>query len=151
MPRKLIVPSAADIAAKWGEVTPARATYYESETPPSADLWETNTKGAKSTYKTAVADPKISDRFVGGVRGKAPKFKRKVTDVGIARFGPGIAAAIPDMATGFDPYAALLATISVSDRKPRGDPANYGIVKEIGDPLHKKRLALLGAVATAGK
>lgn len=151
MGRKLIVPSAADIAAKWGEVTPARATFYEAETPKAADLWETNTKAAKGTYKAAVADPKISDRFVGGVRGKAAKFKRKVTDVGVARFAPGIAAAVPDMETAFEPYATLLATIVVSDRKPRGDPANYGIVKEIGEPLHKKRLALLGAVASAGK
>lgn len=151
MPRKLIIPSAADIAKKWGDVTPARSAYYEAETPPAADLWETNTKGAKGTYKAAVADPKISDRFAGGVRGKAAKFKRKVTDVGIARFGPGVSAAITDMQEGFDPYVAELAKIEVPDRKPRGDPANYEIVKKIGDPLHKKRLALLGATASVGK
>lgn len=148
MPRKLEVPTADVVSKKWAEVTPARAAYYESETPKAADLWESNTKGAKGTYKAAVADPKISDRFAGGVAGKADKFKRKVTDVGIARFGPGITAAEADMKTGVDPYLAVLAGIEVADRKPRGDPANYNIVKSIGDPLHKKRLALLGALAS---
>ena len=148
MGRKLVVPSADVIAKKWVDVTPARASYYEEEAPKAGNLWETNTIGAKGTYKAAVADPKISDRFAGGARGKAEKFARKVTDVGVGRFGPGVSAAEADMEAGFDPYAAVLAGITVSDRKPRGDPANYNIVKEIGDPLHKKRLALLGALAS---
>ena len=148
MGRKLVVPSADVIAKKWVDVTPGRAAYYESEAPKSADLWETNTKGAKGTYKAAVADPKISDRFAAGASGKAAKFKRKVESVGVGRFGPGVSAAEEDMQAGFEPYAGVLAGITVSDRKPRGDPANYGIVKEIGDPLHKKRLALLGALAS---
>lgn len=145
MPRKLKVPSATDIAKKWAEETPKRSTYYEAETPVSSDLWEANTITAKGTYKAAVADPKISDRFAGGVKGKADKFKRKVEDVGVARFGPGVTAAEADMASGFTPYVEELAKITVPDRKPRGDPSNYDIVKKIGDPLHKKRLAILGA------
>ena len=133
------------MAKKWGDVTPGRSGYYEANTPGAASKWETNTKAAKSTYKTAVADPKIGDRFEGGVRGKAGKFARKVTDVGVARFGPGVSAAITDMSDGFTPYAALLNTISVPDRKPRGDVSNYDIVKKVGSELHAKRLALLGA------
>ena len=147
MPRKLVVPDTAYIAKKWAEETPKRSTYYEEKAPAAGDLWETNTVGAKGTYKAAVADPKIGDRFAGGAKGKAEKFKRKIVDVGVARFGPGVAAAQPDMESGFAPYQAVLAAISVPDRKPRGDPSNYAIVQKIGDPLHKKRLALLGATS----
>jgi hypothetical protein len=147
MPRKLVVPAVEEIAKKWGEVTPARSTYYEAKTPPAAETWETRTTGAKGTYKSAVADPKISDRFAGGVKGKAAKFRRKVEAVGVARFGPGVTAAIEDMKTGFAPYQEELVKIEVPDRGPRGDPANYEIVKKIGDPLHKKRLAILGALS----
>ena len=147
MVRKLVVPSAADIAKKWGDVTPARATYYEAETPKASGLWESNTKLAKGTYKAAVADPKIAERFEGGVKGKAAKFERKVKDVGIARFGPGVTAAVPDMETGFSPYQAVLATIEVPDRGPRGADINYEIPKKIGKPLHEKRLAILGAAS----
>ncbi|MFQ6053073.1 MAG: hypothetical protein ACE5OO_02430 [Candidatus Bathyarchaeia archaeon] len=131
------------------EVTPGRSAYYEAETPPAADKFEKNAIAAKGTYKSAMADPKIADRFAGGLKGKASKFARKVTSVGIARFGPGVEAAETDMADGFSPYQAILDGLTISDRKPRGDPSNYGIVKEVGDPLHKKRLALLGATATA--
>jgi len=147
MPRKLVVPSAADIAKKWGEVTPGKASYYEKETPGSSALWEANTKLAKGAFKTAVADPKIGDRFEGGVKGKAAKFARKVTDVGIARFGPGVSAAITDMSEGFNPYQSVLAGIEVPDRGPRGADANYEIPKKIGKPLHEKRLAILGAAS----
>jgi len=148
MPRKLVVPAASEVAKKWGDVTPGRASYYEAEAPAASDLWESNTVAAKNTYKAAVADPKISDRFAGGAKGKSAKFKRKVTDVGVARFGPGVSAAVGDMESGFSPFQAVLAGISVADRKPRGDPSNYRIVEEIGDPLHKKRLALLGAASS---
>lgn len=147
MVRKLEVPPSADIAKKWGDVTPGRASYYESETPKKSSLWETNAGGAKGTYKTAVADPKIGDRFAGGIKGKAAKFARKVTDVGVARFGPGVSAAVSDMQSGFDPYAAELAATTVPDRGPRGDPKNKEIVSVIFDKLHKKRLALLGAAS----
>jgi len=147
MPRKLVIPASADIAKKWGDVTPGRAAYYESETPKASGIWESNASGAKGTYKAAVADPKIGDRFAGGIKGKAAKFARKVTDVGVARFGPGVTAAVGDMQSGFDPYVSALAAVEVPDRGPRGDAGNYEIVKKIGDPLHKKRLALLGAAS----
>jgi len=147
MPRKLVVPAAADIAKKWGEVTPGKSAYYEAETPKASALWEANTKLAKGTFKTAVGDPKIGDRFEGGVKGKAAKFARKVTDVGIARFGPGVSAAVTDMSEGFSPYQSVLAGIEVPDRGPRGTDTNYDIVKKIGGPLHAKRLAVLGAAS----
>jgi len=147
MPRKLKVSSSADIAKKWGDVTPARSTYYEAETPKADSTWEANAVASKGTYKAAVADPKIGDRFAGGLKGKAAKFKRKVVDVGVARYGPGISAAVADMQAGFDPYASELATIEVPDRGPRGDPKNKEIVSKIFDALHKKRLAVLGAAS----
>ena len=147
MPRKLVIPSTSDIAKKWAEETPKRSIYYEANAPLSADVWEANTGAAKGTYKAAMADPKIGDKFAGGVKGKADKFKRKIVDVGVARFGPGVSAAETDMESGFGPYREALAAITVPDRKPRGDPSNYDIVKKIGDPLHKKRLALLGATS----
>jgi len=147
MGRKLVVPSSNDIAKKWGDVTPGRAGYYEAETPKASSLWEANAAASKGTYKAAVTDPKIADRFAGGVKGKAAKFSRKVTSVGVSRFGPGVSVAIDDMQTGFDPYVGVLAGIEVPDRGPRGSTANYAIVEKIGDPLHKKRLAVLGAAS----
>jgi len=146
MPRKLIVPTAAEIAKKWKDVTPARAVYYEEKTPLAGDLWEANAKAAKGTYKAAVTAPKIEERFAGGIgRVGAAKFVRKVKAVGIDRFGPGVEAAEVDMREGFAPYRDVLDGLVVPDRKPRGDIANLKIVEAIFKALHEKRLALLGA------
>ena len=143
---KLIVPSAVDVAKKWAEETPRRATYYEKETPPAADRWATNAAAAADNYKAAVQAVDIAKRFAGGVkRVGATKFKRKVEAVGIARFGPGVAAAKEDMEKGVGPYLAVIAATEIGARKPRGDPANYERVKKIGTALNTKRLALLAA------
>jgi len=146
MPRKLIVPSAAEIAKKWGDVTPGRSSYYEAEATKAGAVWETNATGAKGAFKAALADPKISDRFAGGIKkAGGAKFERKVKDVGVARFAPGVSAAIKDMESGFGPYQSELAGIEVPDRGPRGADGNYAIPKVIGDKLHKRRLSELGA------
>lgn len=139
------VPDAATVAAKWKDVTPERATFYETNAPAAAEDWEAETLAAKGNFKAAVSDPKIGDKFAGGVKGKAGKFRRKITDVGVDRFGPGVEAAEQDMSAGIAPFLAKIAATTISDRKPRGTASNYNIVKEVGDPLHKLRLAILGA------
>lgn len=146
--RRISVKSAAQIAKKWADVTPARASYYETEAPAAAGEWEANTIAAGGTYKAGIAVAGIDKRFVGGVRrAGAAKFERKVKDVGVARYSPGVAAAEEDMAKGFADYQAVLDGFEIPDRGPRGAPGNYEIGKKIGDALHKKRLAVLAATS----
>jgi hypothetical protein len=135
-----------DVVKKWSEEAPKRSTYYETEASKAGTTWETNATAAAGTYKTAVQATGIDLRFKGGVKkvGGA-KFERKVKDVGVSRFGPGISAAKTDYDTGVAPFLSALATIEVPARGPRGDPNNYNIVAKVGDPLHKLRLAQLGA------
>lgn len=150
MPRTLKVKAASDIAKKWGEVTPGKAGYYEAEASVAGAEWEKNTVAAEKTYGSAVKVAGIEKRFSGGVKkAGGDKYERKVKSVGIDRYGPGVEAAIEDMATGFEPYQGILDGLSIPDRGPRGSSANYAIVQKVGDPLHKKRLALLGAKAGA--
>jgi len=145
---KLLVKSKDKVVKKWTEEAPRRAPYYEEETPAAAERWESEAVGAASTYKTAVSAPDIDKRFAGGIkRVGAAKFRRKVVSVGVARYGPGITAAKEDYDAGIDWVLAELAAVEVPERKPRGDPSNYERVKKIGDTLHKKRLARLGAGA----
>ncbi|MBA7482663.1 hypothetical protein ES707_18157 [subsurface metagenome] len=148
MVRRITIKSATEIAKKWADVTPARASYYETEAPAAAAEWEANTIAAGGTYKAGIAVAGIEKRFVGGVkRAGAAKFERKVKSVGVGRYSPGVAAAEEDMAKGFADYQAVLDGLEIPDRGPRGRPANYEIGKKIGDALHKKRLAVLAATA----
>jgi len=144
---KLIVPDLTTVVTKWVEEAPRRAVYYEREAPIAANRWEANTIAAEGVYKSAVTAPDIARRFVGGVkRVKADKFERKVRDVGVGRYGPGITAARQDYESGLSPYLEELRRIDVPARKPRGDPGNLDRVKAIFDALHKKRLAVLAAL-----
>jgi len=144
---KLILPTLDKIVRKWVEEAPKRATYYQAEATVAGDEWERGAIAAAGTYKAAVSVPIIDKLFSGGIkRVGGKKYERKVRDVGVARFGPGITAAEEDYRSGFDPFLAELARIDIPERKPRGDPANYDIVRKIGEPLHKKRLALRAAL-----
>jgi hypothetical protein len=146
---KITVPTADAVARKWGEETPKRSAYYETNTPLAGAKWEANAQAAGANYKAAVQASNIDALFKGGIRkAGAAKFSRKVKDLA-GRYGPGVSAAVPDMQNGVAPFLAELATIDLKDRKPRGDASNYDRVKQIGDKLHAKRLAMLAAGGAA--
>lgn len=140
--------SASEVADKWAQVTPGRSSFYESGSQGKGGDWESNTVAAKGVYKMAISASGIENRYAGGVRkAGGAKWERKVKDVGVSRYGPGISAGKDDYASGFAEYASMLSGMSIPDRGPRGDPGNYAIVEKVGSALHKKRLALLGATA----
>ena len=147
---KPTVPTADKVADKWADVTPGRSSYYEENTPPAAEKWQSNTILAAPTYKTAVSAANIGKRFSGGVReAGSEKFGRKVKDVGVGRFGPGITAAKADYRKGIEWVLSSIAAVDLPTRKPRGDPGNKARVSAIFDALHKARLARLGAGVSA--
>jgi hypothetical protein len=142
---KPTVPTAADAAQKWADVTPTRSSYYEKNTPGAASKWESASKAAAANYKVAVQASNIGQMFSGGIaKAGGAKFARKVTALA-GRFGPGVAAAQTDMANNIAPMLQVISQTEIGDRKPRGDPANYGRVQKIGDALHTKRLAQAAA------
>ena len=142
------IASAADIASKWGEVTPGRQKYYESNTPAAASDWETNTIKASKTYQAAVTAGDIGARHAGGVKkAGAAKFARKVVAVGVNRFGEGVRAGVQDMQDGFDPFVSVISGLTLKPRGPRGDPGNLDRVRQVAEALTKRRLALIGAGA----
>lgn len=130
---------------KWTENAGRAAEAFASEAEAAADLWARNTGAAADTYGSAISAPGIKERFRRGVgRAGAAKFARKIRDVARDRFAPGIAAATVDYKNGAEPYFSTLAALSLTARKPRGDPANYKRVEEVGKALNAKRLAMLG-------
>jgi len=144
--RRISVKSASDIAQKWADVTPGKSAYYAAEAPAAASKWEERTSAAGGVYMAGIQVAGIQQRFVGGVkRAGAAKFGRKVKDVGVARYSPGVTAAKEDMSKGIADYIGVLEGLEIPDRGPRGSPANYAIVEKVGSALHAKRLAVLAA------
>jgi hypothetical protein len=135
-----------DVADKWAEVTPMRASHYEKGAAEAADDWEKNAAAAGGAFKAAVSSATIQKMYEGGIKkAGSEKYKRKVTEVGKDRFGPGVTAAKPDFSENVAPYLDTIAAVTLSPRAPRGSETNYSRVKEVGAALHKKRLALRAA------
>jgi hypothetical protein len=130
---------------KWSENAARAASEMATNAEAAAEDWARNTVAATDNYHMAITAPGIKERFRRGVsKAGAAKFARKIRDVARDRFGPGVAAAVEDYKAGAEPYFSALASITLSPRKPRGDPANYKRVEEIGKALNAKRLAMLG-------
>ena len=142
------IASASEIAKKWGEVTPGRSAYYETGVKGAGTDWETNTKAASKTYKSAVSAGNIEQLFTGGViKAGGAKYERKALGPGKDRFGPGISAAVTDMQSGMEPMVETIKGITLSARGPRGSAGNITRVTEVATALNKKRLQLRAAGA----
>lgn len=131
---------------KWSENASRSATEFATNAAAAADDWARKTAAASDNFGQAITAPGVKERFRRGVvKAGAAKFLRKITDVGKDRFGPGVLAAIGDYKIGAEPYYQTLAGLTLSARKPRGDPGNYNRVNEVGKALNAKRLAILGS------
>lgn len=136
------IASAGEIAGKWIEVTPGRAQFYQANTPAAAEDWQRATEASVQNFTAAVTAGNIGARFLRGVReAGAAKYARKVKEVGANRFATGVQAAKSDFQSGFEPYAQLIAGLTLPQRRPRGDPANIQRVQIVAQELSRRRLA----------
>lgn len=133
-------------STKWSDNAGRAAGEYATNAAAAAEDWARKTAASGDNYGQAISAPGIKNRFTAGVRrAGAAKYARKIADVARDRFGPGVAAAQPDYKAGAEPYYQTLAGLSLSARKPKGDPANYKRVEEVGKALNAKKLAMLGS------
>jgi hypothetical protein len=131
---------------KWSENASRATSEYATNAEAAAEEWARKTQAAADTYGQAVTAAGIKTRFQRGVaKAGSAKYSRKIRDVAADRYGPGVSAATTDYQSGAEPYYTTIAGLTLSTRKPRGDPANYNRVQEVGKALNAKRLAMLGA------
>jgi hypothetical protein len=138
------VKDAATSAEKWGDNAARSSERFATEAVAAADAWQRNTVAAKDNYQAAITAPNISTRFArGAAKAGAAKFALKITQVARDRYAPGVGYAKDDYRANVEPYFATIAGLTLSARKPRGDPSNYRRVEEVGRALNAKRLATL--------
>jgi len=139
------VKSVAMASQKWADNAGRAADLYAQGAIDGAENWATKTAAAADNFKSAIQAAGIEKRFAQGVRkAGASKYKRKIEEVARDRFAPGVAAATSDYQANVEPFLSTIAGLTLSARKPKGDPANYRRVEEVGKALNAKRLALLG-------
>lgn len=140
------VRSASESAEKWSMNAGRASDQYATGAEAAAADWASKTAAAADTYGQAITTGNIKERFRRGVvKAGAEKYGRKIRDVGGSRYAPGVAAATTDYQSQVEPFLSTISALTLSPRKPRGDPGNYNRVMEIGKALNAKRLAMLGA------
>ncbi len=137
----MIVPSAADIAAKWGRVTPERIIDYEKGVRNPLRDWETETKAAESRYEDGIKAAISRKAFGKGVsRVGTAKQKAKTILKGIPRWPEGVRVAEDDMRKGMESVVKTLEGITLPPRYAAGDPRNIERVRVIQQALHKMKI-----------
>lgn len=140
------VRSLEETAKRWTEKAAAGAAYYASGVAGAGEDWLRGAVNAGAAYKSGVSAGNIQQLFEGGIkRAGSAKYVRKATGPGAERFPGGVTAGEQDFRTGVDPFLAAIAGITLTPRGARGAEVNWSRVKQVGDPLHKKRLALRAA------
>lgn len=134
------IKSAAEIAKKWADVTPARSRQWEDEIRRTGtDEYSAPAIAAAPIWEQGVQEAASRGAYAKGIEEKAEKWKRKALAVGASRFGPGVRAAEGDQAAGFAPYRETIAGLTLPPRGPRGSPGNYDRVRQVGEALNRKR------------
>lgn len=130
------------IARKWGEVTPQRASeYIEGVKAPKED-WKAATLGAEKNYELGIQTALANKQFAKGVgRSSTGNWQSKAVEKGGARFGPGVSAGVGDYNSGFAAYRDVIANTSLPPRYPKGDPRNIERVRVMAKALRDKKVA----------
>jgi len=138
----------ADSAKKLVERAQAASGEYATQAAASGEEWSTKTQAAKDNYGQAITASGIKERFSRGVaKAGASGYVDGINKKGKGRFSEGVGLGQAKYAANTAEYFSTIAGLTLTPRTPKGSATNYGRVKEVGDPLHIKRLAMLGSGA----
>jgi hypothetical protein len=132
------IKSIKDIAKKFTDVTPQRATEYgEGVKNPRRD-WETATEAAEDIYEQGVQAAIARKAFGKGVKDAGSgKYQKGVSEKGVARWPVGVRLAGPAFEKGFGIYRDEIERTTLPQRYARRDPRNLervaAIAKALGD------------------
>lgn len=135
----------ARIVEKWKRVAAgAGPEYEEGIRNPKAD-WETETKAAEARYEAGVSAAIARKGFGKGVRkAGTPKWQAMSLAKGPGRWSQGIDLSGDAYQAGFEPYARVIAALSLPPRGPKGDPRNIARVAAVAKALHDAKIARAG-------
>lgn len=131
----------ADIQERYVRIAGGRQADYQKGIDRTPDQkWHDRAVAGAQNWAAGVAAASAAGMFAKGLANAGPKWKRKATAVGPARYATGVAAAGPDYAAGIAPYLAALNSLTLTPRGPRGDPGNQARSNAVQVALHQTRL-----------
>lgn len=137
------MPPLERIAKKWATVAATRTKDYEEGIKSPRVSWQSATLEAADNYAAGVQAAITAGSFPRGVsRAGDSKWSRMAIAKGPARWASGCQIAQPDYRSGFEPYHAALAALTLPPRYPRRDPRNLDRVRVIAETLAALKLSL---------
>jgi hypothetical protein len=135
---------ASEIAKKWAEVTPGRASQYEAGVRNPVRDYAANAQAANDAWKSGTQAAIARDGFKKGVaKVGTAKWQDRALKLGPSRYGPGVQAAQSDYEAGFAPYREAIAGSVLPPRGPRRSPQNLQRVQAIVQAISARKEALL--------
>jgi hypothetical protein len=124
------------IAAKWASVTPMRTADYESGVKAPRTSWARAAGAASEAWKAGVQAAVAANSFGKGVaKAGDAAWAEGASTKGVQRWGPGVQLSVGKYQTGFAPYQAAIARVTLPPRFARRDPRNLLRVTAIVDAL----------------
>lgn len=103
--------------------------------------WAANTKASSDAWAAGVSQAAAQDRFGKGVNATSQsKYQVRATTVGVQRYPQGVQGAKDTWQQATAPFLDVIKNLNLAPRQPKGNPANYQRVQQVGDALRAKRL-----------
>jgi len=136
----LKVADAATGARRFVQRGAAAAQDYAEGVRGAGQDWQAATTAAADNYAAGVQEAITRGAFARGVSmAGASKFESRAATVGARRFPEGIREAGPEWEKNVQPYLATLAGLTLSPRRPKGDPSNFRRAEEVGMALRRRK------------
>ena len=133
------------ITDKWKRVAAGAGEEYRVGIENPRTDWATATKNAESSYDAGVQAAIARKAFSKGV-GKAgtAKWQAMALAKGPGRWSEGINLSGDAYRSGFEPYARVIAGLTLPVRGRKGDPKNIARVAAIAKALHDEKIKRMG-------
>jgi hypothetical protein len=132
----------ATIARKFVQRAQAAGSEYKTGVAGKGAKWQSNTAAAEDTYGQGVTAAVGRRAFSKGVaKAGAAKYETKASEIGATRYPQGVAGSEAAYASGFEPYAGVLKSVSLAPRAPKGSPQNLERVRVVTEALHNKKIS----------
>ena len=135
------IKSSAEIAGKWGRVTPQRSQDYQAGVTSPKNSWQEKTSAAEPSWIQGTSEAASRGSFGRGVvKAGDAKWKRKTLDLGVQRWPDGVRKSEADFQTGFNPYRDVIQNTTLPPRGPKGSPTNNERARIMAQVLHETKV-----------
>lgn len=135
------IKSSAEIAGKWGRVTPQRSQDYQAGVTSPKSSWAEKTGAAEQSWAQGTSEAASRGAFGRGVsKAGDAKWKRKTLDLGVQRWPDGVRKSETDFQAGFAPYREVIQSTQLPPRGPKGSPTNIERARIMAQALHEAKV-----------